>query len=432
MATIIELHVENFKRIKALQIVPSDNTVVLSGQNDSGKTSTLDAIASAFMGEREICEEPLRHGQKSGKVRIKLSEELNNVCIIERRFNPSGTVLEIRNADGVPQKSPQALLDAVIGEIGFDPLTFVRLKKEPQTKLLAELVGLDFTEVNAVKAQMYQERTIRNRELEAAKAKLNAHQFNPSLPKEPLDISKLALQLGEAKQKNSSVRQRKQAVEAQKQKSFDLSEDVKALTSKVESLKKMLQESAAQLEQKIKAQQEAVIESERMEKEIAALQLIDETVVQKQIDEIQQTNAGVEQNKLYTAAQDNVALLEGTVKALTAKIKECDDQKAAQIEFAQFPMPELGFDEERGVLLNNVPFAQGSQARQLQASIAIGIALNPKVRVILIRDGSLLDEKSLAAVKETCAASKTQLWVECVQSKDPSAIVIEDGEVKGA
>jgi hypothetical protein len=167
-----------------------------------------------------------------------------------------------------------------------------------------------------------------------------------------------------------------------------------------------------------------------MEAEIATLQAIDETVIQKQIDEIQQTNAGVEQNKLYTAAQDNVALLEGTVKALTSKIKECDDQKAAQIEFAQFPMPELGFDEERGVLLNNVPFAQGSQARQLQASIAIGIALNPKVRVILIRDGSLLDDKSLAAVKETCAASKTQLWVECVSSKDPSAIVIEDGEVK--
>jgi AAA domain len=254
MSHIIELHVENVKRIKALQIVPTANTVVVSGANDSGKTSTLDAISYALAGERELCEEPLRRGEKSGKVRIKLSEELNNVCIIERRFTPSGTVLEIKNADGVPQKTPQALLDAIIGKICFDPLTFVRLKKEPQTKLLAELVGLDFTEVNAVRAQTFQERTIRNRELDAAKAKLNAHPFNPSLPKEPLEISALALQLGEAKQKNSSVRQRKQAVEAQKQKAFDLAQDVVALTSKIQSLKKMLEESATQLEQKMKAQ----------------------------------------------------------------------------------------------------------------------------------------------------------------------------------
>jgi DNA repair exonuclease SbcCD ATPase subunit len=429
-ATILQLEVEGVKRIKAVRIVPKDSTVVITGANDQGKTSVLDSIDYAFRGEKEICEEPLRHGEKRGKVKIQLSEELNEVCTIERRFTPGGTVLEIRNKDGVPQKSPQALLDAIIAKMSFDPLSFIRKGKQEQMEMLRKLVGLDFTEVNQAKRLAFDERTIRNREVEAAKTKLLAHPFDASLPKEPVSIQDLALKLGEAKQKNSSIRQRRQAVESQDQKVFDLSEDVRALQEKLKQLKAMIVSTEMQIDSKVKSHAEAQIEAERMKGEIVTLQAVDEELLQKQIGDIQQTNAQIEQNRLHLAAKENLELLEGTVRGLSAKIKECDDQKAAQIEFAVFPMEELGFDEERGVLLNGVPFQQGSQARQLQAAIAIGLALNPKVKVILIRDGSLLDDKSLKDISELIAKNGAQLWIEIVSSKDPSAIVIEDGEVK--
>lgn len=429
-ATIIELQVENVKRLKAVQIIPKGSTVAVSGKNDQGKTSVLDSIDYAFRGEKAICSEPIRQGQKSAEVTIKLSEEIGSVCTIKRRFTASGTVLEIRNADGVPQKSPQALLDAITSKMCFDPLSFVRLKPMEQMEQLRKLVGLDFTELNAAKKMAYDERTIRNRELEAAKVRLLSFPFNAALPKEPVSIQDLALKLGQVRAQNQTNNQRRKAVTDQAGKVFDLSEDIRALNEKVKTLEKMLADTKAEIVTKTAAHAEANIEHERMAQDLRTLQNEDEASMQQQIDGIQKTNADIEANNRHVKAKDDVEMLEATVRGLTAKVKECDDQKAAQIEFANFPMPGLSFDEERGVLLNNVPFSQGSQARQLQAAVAIGLALNPQIRVILIRDGSLLDDESLRLVSEMAVVNHAQIWVEIVNSKDPQAIVIEDGEIR--
>jgi DNA repair exonuclease SbcCD ATPase subunit len=428
-ARIIKLEVENVKRLIAVQINPKGNTVVISGRNDQGKSSVLDSILFGFSG-KEICSEPIRAGEKRARVFIELSEELNNVCTIERKFTPSGNVLEIRNKDGVPQKSPQALLDAITSKVAFDPLSFVRMKSAEQLEQLRKLVGLDFTELNAVRKLAFDERTVRNRELEAAKTRLAGYPFDASLPKELVSIQDLALKLGEAKAKNANNGRRRADAQSKKDAAQGFADDIKALQEKVTSLEKMLTDTKAQIEAKKASLTEANIEAERFAKDIADLAAVDESRLQQQIDTIQTTNAKIEQNNRYLKAKEDFELLEGTVAGLTAKIAECDADKAAQIEFATFPMPGLSFDEERGVLLNNVPFSQGSQARQLQAAVAIGLALNPKVKVILIRDGSLMDDESMALVGEMAEKNGAQIWIEIVNSKDPAAIVIEDGEVQ--
>jgi len=38
---IVELRSENFKKIKAIDITPKDNLVLISGKNAQGKTSVL-------------------------------------------------------------------------------------------------------------------------------------------------------------------------------------------------------------------------------------------------------------------------------------------------------------------------------------------------------------------------------------------------------
>lgn len=430
MSTIIELQVENVKRIRAVQVFPKGSTTVISGKNDQGKTSVLDSIDYAFRGEKSICEEPLRHGEKRGLVRVKLSEELNSVCTIERRFTPGGTVLEIKNADGVQQKSPQALLDAIISKVTFDPLSFVRMKPAEQLEQLRKLVGLDFTEVNSVRKLAFDERTLRNRELEAAKTKALAHPFNPAAPKEEITANDLIEQLAVAKNKNNANEQKKQEYTRA---ITDLDTAMawkRQLEAEIEAMEKALATKREHLSQQVEQCAKATLLKENLKKEVETLVAADESTALKAIADIHATNQLVAANRLHKAAQDDVELLTGTVAALTAKIKECDDDKAAQIEFAQFPMPGLSFEEARGVLLNGAPFQQGSGARQLQASVAIGLALNPKVRVILIRDGSLLDDESMALVKDMAAQAKAQIWVEVVNSKDPCAIVIEDGGVK--
>jgi len=428
-ATIINLEVENIKRIRAIKIALKGSTVVVTGKNDQGKSSTLDAIDYAFRGKDSICDEPLRTGEKNGSVILKLSKELESVCTIERIFTPGGTRLVVKNADGVPQSTPQALLDRIISKITFDPLSFVRMKPQDQLEMLRKLVNLDFTKLNADRKRAYDERTVRGRELESSKARLAGYPFDSTMPEIPLSVAELAEKLGAAQAKNQGVRQQQSALKAQEQKTFDLSEDVCALKSKLESLRKMLTETEAQIDAKEKQHAASVIESEVMAKSISDLQLSDETEIRASISRIEETNAKIEANRRHMEARKEVETIEASVKSLTEAISEFDAEKSAQIEFAEFPMPGLSFDEERGVLLNGVPFSQGSSARQLQAAVSIGLALNPQVRVILIRDASLLDDDSMKMVSDVAEKAQAQVWLEVVNSKDPAAIIIEDGKI---
>jgi len=68
----------------------------------------------------------------------------------------------------------------------------------------------------------------------------------------------------------------------------------------------------------------------------------------------------------------------------------------------------------------------------LRASIAIAIAANPKLRVLIVRDGALLDDDSMKIVAEMAEANECQIWLETVASGRPSAVVIEDGMAVGA
>ena len=81
--------------------------------------------------------------------------------------------------------------------------------------------------------------------------------------------------------------------------------------------------------------------------------------------------------------------------------------------------------------MNGVPFDQASDAEQLRVSTQIAIALNPQLRVIRIRDGSLLDDDAMKQLAEIADKNDFQIWIERVRSDDKVGFVIEDGHVKG-
>ena len=60
------------------------------------------------------------------------------------------------------------------------------------------------------------------------------------------------------------------------------------------------------------------------------------------------------------------------------------------------------------------------------------MALNPQLKVLLVREGSALDRKSLALLGELAAAADAQIWVEQVKEVpgEGVSVFIEDGTVK--
>ena len=82
------------------------------------------------------------------------------------------------------------------------------------------------------------------------------------------------------------------------------------------------------------------------------------------------------------------------------------------------------------MLLNGVPFEQASTALKLKCGVAIAVAKNPKLRLVWIRDASLLDDKSYGQVEQLAKEFDAQLLLETVRPIGSDAIVLEDGQLK--
>jgi hypothetical protein len=122
---------------------------------------------------------------------------------------------------------------------------------------------------------------------------------------------------------------------------------------------------------------------------------------------------------------------EAEAKRLTDQIAARTAAKRKEIEAAKLPVEGLGFGDGN-VLLNGVPFEQASDAEQLRASVAIAMAGNPKLRVIRVRDGSLLDADGMKLLAELADRHDMQVWIERVASDGKVGFVIEDGHARPA
>lgn len=110
------------------------------------------------------------------------------------------------------------------------------------------------------------------------------------------------------------------------------------------------------------------------------------------------------------------------------KAEDAEASRERALSEADLPVKGLRFDEE-GVTLNGIPFDQASTAEQIRASVAMGLAQNPTLRVMLVREGSLLDAESMTLLAEVADEWDAQLIVERVTDGNGVGITIEDGEV---
>lgn len=413
---IVELRAENVKRLRAVHIKPNPDgsMVVLSGSNGAGKSSVLDAISMALGGRDQIPHEPIRRGEDRAEVVVDLGE-----IVVRRTFTPTGGgALTVSNRDGAKFSSPQTMLDALVGRLTFDPLEFSREKPSRQAEILRDLVGLDVSDIDAERERVYAERTDSNRQVKAMQARLDAMPHHPDAPKDPVNVSELADELAEAEDRNrqhASLRDLHQTHER------DLL-DVKKV---VAELRRRLAEAEADL---VEAEKIAADYRTR----VAGLQDIETAPIRQQLRDAESINRKVRENHERANLAIERVMASGASDRLSERIAALDEQRAARIASAPMPVDGLGFNEDGRVTLNGIALEQASAGERLRVSVAIGLAMNPRLRVLLIRDASLLDSESMRIVADMASRAGSQLWVERVESSDATTIVIEDGQVAQA
>lgn len=411
---LIRLSVENFLRLAAVEIRPDGALVQISGRNGAGKSSVLRALEAALAGKAALPADPVRHGAEEATIEVDLGD-----FIVRRTVKPDGaTSLAVTTQEGAKFGSPQKLLDGLLSSLAFDPLAFSRMKPREQRDTLANLVGLSamLADLDAATRADYDARTLVNRDLRTATARLEAMERVAAV--EPVDVSATLAEIRAAREHNQLV------ADAVAQRA----DDSRRLEQLHLSAKGHRAEAARLIAMAESVENEARALLREMHQCPPAPAPVPVEPLEQRLEQAEAINA---QHRAYVERERERAIvkqLDAESKAITERMAQREQERAAVIQAAAFPIPGIGLTED-GVTLHGVPLEQASSAEQLRLSAAIGMAANPKLRVMVIRDGSLLDEDSLQLLTEAAEAEEFVLLVETVDTTGQVGVYIEDGYV---
>lgn len=401
---IVKLTAENLKRLRAVEITPDGNTVVIAGRNGAGKTSVLDAIWFALGGGNAMRDtaRPIRDGADEAIVTLDLGD-----LLVTRTWVGDKTTLRVESADGARYNSPQAMLDRLVGKMSFDPLAFAQQDEKSQLATLLSLVDLPFdpAELDGKRRALYEDRTVIGREVKALEGQFaGLAQPADDVPADEISAAEILAEFRDAQHVAS------QRVQAE--------QDVREAQGAVERAQELLTRAQARL---ASAQQNAALNTPAPDLSLYDSRLADiETVNQR-------VRAAAEYRRLAQLLDDRRTEYAEKTDAITA----LDAQKSKAIHDAKMPIPGLAFDDD-GVTYNGIPFKQCSAAEQLRVSLAMAMAMNPQIRVIRITDGSLLDSDNLRLIEQMAADRDFQVWIERVDETGAMGVLIEDGQVVAA
>lgn len=400
---IIKLQSENFKKIKAIEIIPTDNTVIISGKNGQGKTSVLDSIFVALCGKQKDLIKPIREGESESTISVELDK-----YFVTRIFKQGSTKLEVISKEGEIMPSPQTLLDKIVGSLSFDPLEFSNLNDKEQRALLLKLTNCDLDAFDKKYTDLYERRREVGQDLNMFSDVLETDIYiaKKLLETPPIDLNELLNQIAVAQKERMHFEQTQESIRWCQSEVEKLTEEIDRLTAK------------------------------RMAKfdEISKLQAIKDTEfnideAQKQLDQVEKTNQEREKASVLLGNIEKRKKITEMYDALTAELDKVKQEKEITLRNSKMPIEGLGVSGD-SVIYNQIPFSQLSQAEKLKISMAIAMAMNPELRVIRILDGSLLDDDNMKVIREMAASEDFQVWVERVDSSGKVGFYVEEGEVK--
>lgn len=398
---IVSLQAENIKRLKAVDITPDGDTVVISGRNGQGKTSVLDSIWFALAGTaaQKGTPQPIREGEKKASVTLDLGD-----FTVTRRWSDTKTDLTVLSKDGAKYGSPQKFLDEKLGALSFDPLAFAQMAPKEQLASLLELVDLPFVpaELESERRSIFDERTEVNRRVTMLEGQLAGIERPHGEPREPVSTSDILSEFREAQR---------------------VQDERLNATRKVVACRNTIQ----RLQNELDAEESVLRDWDDMVKNLPETPDLDE--INDRLNSVEQVNAEIraeaENSDRWTALTDASAKSYN----LTENLRTITEAKEQALAAAEMPVEGLGFDDE-GVTFNGIPFRQCSGAERLRVSLGMAMSANPTIRVIRITDGSLLDDQNLALVQEMASDRGYQVWIERVGTDESIGFVIEDGMVQ--
>ena len=404
MHKIVSLQAENVKRLKAIHIEPNGNVVVLSGKNEQGKSSALDAIWMAVGGAKAIPQRAVRKGTKRAIVVLELDGD--SKLTVQRTVEKDGkTELRVVDGDGVKLKSPQKILDQLVGKITFDPLEFTRMRPADRITSLQDVAGVDLSKVDGKIAALLDSRRDVGRDLKQAQAAIEEMTTHEDAPKEAPSVGKLMEDLNVAHALRSQI------------------DDHTRRIRELQEMRERVTEQLVDIDDEVTEKMKALENDKKSVVGDATVEALEE-----QIANAEKESLKFRENQQHETATAHAADLDAEWDDQSEQIEELREKRKKMMSDAKWPIEGMGF-VDGDIAVHEIPFSDCSSAQRLKVSLLMAIKTNPDLRVCFIRDGSLLDEDSLKAITAIANEHDFQVWIERVAADVESAVVLEDGEI---
>ena len=432
---LIRVTAEQFKNVKVIDFMPNRYMTTMTGANGAGKTSVLDVVFYALLGRKTLSPTLIRQGQKKGFIRIE-----TNTHIITRHLDDKGGDLQIeQKASGTLIKAPTDWLDGIAGDLGFDPLKFMRYTPEEQFQALKSPVPMDadvddLETRNETAGETITKRRGEAKRLEAARDHIT---IDKTLPATEADIADLLQQSRAAAEHNDAIER-----ERNRRRQID-DEHERKLAQATEKKKQIenLQSELKQLDAYNRETEKTMVEWKPLDEPK------DRAALDAKVSEATRTNSAIATNNANKAQREQ---FEREVDAIKVEVTRLEEEVRARkitiasaLENAKFPVPGLSFETitegssgrerknpKKIITYNGVPLSEASSAEQIRVSTAIGMANKPELRFLLIRDGSLLDDTGLAILEQMAHEQNFQILMEKVDTTGKLGIYMEDGTIK--
>jgi len=414
---IKSLTVNNFEGVKHIRIEPDGrNLVVIAGANGAGKSSFINGIAEICdPGGTRLIPKPIHDGEVRADVEI-VTDEFRAVRTWTK--DDAGT-LAVYALDGAKYGSGKDFMLSALGGSPFDPSLFVGLSAADQRAALLERVELPFNlaEIDARAKSVFDGRTDANREVKRLEAYRGGLGSVPAdTPAEELSAAALLAEAEEARTFNAGLDRQVENITAAESEADRATAEVARLTDELDAARTYLERA--------EETRESLLAAFR-----AGPERIDISEITQKLGVIEETNAAVRAAKAIAAADAELNAAKAKAVKLDAELTAIEDTKHAGLASAKFPIEGLSFDDS-GITFKGVPFKQVNTAMQRVIALDLATIGQPDLRLIVMKDGDVLDAASLAEVDRIATERGYVVLVE--RDRDESreiGFVVVDGQV---
>ena len=392
--------IEHFKGVSRITTSLEDGVFYICGMNESGKSSFLDGLTFALLGKKAFPKGKWREitstsGSKTLTSCVLVDDDGNEKIKITRKINKSGNESAvIERTDG--KRFSQHDLDLILDPIALNPKAFMEMPAREQALFL----GIDTAELDAKYKGAYQDRQFIGRDVKRLKGAVEESYCEKSIGN-GVDIDELYQKLHSAGMNNN---------------------DKANATDQISAYKDQI----ADLQGKI------------MKLEPIANQPIEETdLIEKEIERTKANQGLIQQHEAYETHKANLEIAQAEYEKKTYELDGIKEDKIAKIKSTKLPFKNLTTNDDGELVVvkegKEMPFNSNffSTGKMWEMSIKILAAQDTELKLVIVKDATLLDENKVKAITETAKKKGLQVLLEYVgEVEGKNSITLTEGRLK--